>query len=106
MGHLKAFFTWELLPFIQIGNLRGHLSHYKPMGLYLSLLGTLAGEILLKWVNGFRFKPYVGPTPSNPFLEENRMEANNDDERVAGKRLAKINIGRRTPLTIKGKGQT
>ena len=30
-------------------------------------LGTLAGEIMGKWVNGFRLKPYCGPMPQNPF---------------------------------------
>ena len=30
-------------------------------------LGTLAGEVLGKWVNGFRLKPYNGPMPRNPF---------------------------------------
>ena len=30
-------------------------------------LGTLAGEILRQKVNGFRLKPYFGPTPPNPF---------------------------------------
>ena len=30
-------------------------------------LGTLAGEILGKWVNGFRLKPYKGHMPKNPF---------------------------------------
>jgi hypothetical protein len=32
-------------------------------------LGTLAGEVLGKWVNGFRLKPYRGPMPSNPFIQ-------------------------------------
>ena len=31
------------------------------------MLGTLAGEILRQKVNGFRLKPYFGPTPPNPF---------------------------------------
>ena len=30
-------------------------------------LGTLVGEVLGKWVNGFRLKPYNGPMPRNPF---------------------------------------
>ena len=30
-------------------------------------LGTLAGEVLQQKVNGFRLKPYLGPTPPNPF---------------------------------------
>ena len=31
-------------------------------------LGTLAGEVLRQKVNGFQFKPYLGPTPPNPFV--------------------------------------
>ena len=30
-------------------------------------LGTLAEDVLRKWVNRFRFKPYKGPMPENPF---------------------------------------
>ena len=30
-------------------------------------LATLAGEVLQHKVNGFRLKPYLGPTPPNPF---------------------------------------
>ena len=33
-------------------------------------LGTLSGEILPKWVNGFRLKPYHGEMPENPFKVE------------------------------------
>ena len=33
-------------------------------------LGTLAGELLSKWVNGFRLKPYKGQMPENPFKDE------------------------------------
>ena len=33
-------------------------------------LGTLAGELLSKWVNGFRLKPYKGQMPENPFKED------------------------------------
>mgnify|MGYP000444513631 FL=1 len=33
-------------------------------------LGTLAGELLGKWVNGFRLKPYKGRMPKNPFQED------------------------------------
>ena len=36
-------------------------------------LGTLAGGILRQKVNGFRFKPYLGPTPLNPFYAVNDM---------------------------------
>ena len=30
-------------------------------------LGTLAGEVLRQKLNGFQLKPYLGPTPANPF---------------------------------------
>ena len=33
-------------------------------------LGILAGEVLRKKVNGFRLKPYLGPTPPNLFQDE------------------------------------
>ena len=39
-------------------------------------LGTLAGEVLGKWVNGFRLKPYKGPMPKNPF--ERRADTESD----------------------------
>ena len=37
-------------------------------GLYQ--LGTLVGEILGKWVNGFCLKPYKGRMPENPFQKD------------------------------------
>ena len=40
-------------------------------------LGTLAGEVLGKWVNGFRLKPYKGPMPRNPF-EQGKADAEPD----------------------------
>ena len=47
-------------------------------------LGTLAGELLCKWLNGFHLKPYKGQVPENPFKEdenpqstENRSEGGN-----------------------------
>jgi hypothetical protein len=30
-------------------------------------LGTLSGEVLPQWANGFRLKPYYGKMPANPF---------------------------------------
>ena len=33
-------------------------------------LGTLAGELLSKWVNGFRLKTYKGQMSDNPFKED------------------------------------
>ena len=32
-------------------------------------LGTLAGETVKRWVNGFRLRPYQGSTPPNPFAK-------------------------------------
>ena len=32
-------------------------------------LGSLTGEVLPKWVNGFRLKPYLGDMPVNPFIQ-------------------------------------
>ena len=32
-------------------------------------LGILARELLSKWVNGFRLKPYKGRMPENPFIK-------------------------------------
>ena len=32
-------------------------------------LGTLVDQILPGKANGFRLKPYIGPTPPNPFLK-------------------------------------
>ena len=46
-------------------------------------LGTLAGEVLDKWVNGFRLKPYYGPMPQNPF-----HQPENNAEIGSGKQLA------------------
>ena len=50
-------------------------------------LGTLAGELLGKWVNGFRLKPYKGQMSENPFQEyenpqgsENRSEGGRTSE--------------------------
>ena len=33
-------------------------------------LGTLAGEAVKNWVNGFRLTLYHGPTPPHPFVEQ------------------------------------
>ena len=39
-------------------------------------LGTFARELLEKWVNIFRLKPYKGSMPANPFKasEENKEQ--------------------------------
>jgi hypothetical protein len=41
-------------------------------------LGTLAGEVMGKWANGFRLKPYKGQMPANPFKQN--PEIRNDNE--------------------------
>ena len=33
-------------------------------------LGTLVGDIVRSWVNGFRLKPYHGTIPPNPFTKQ------------------------------------
>jgi hypothetical protein len=33
-------------------------------------LGTLSGEVVTQWANGFRLKPYYGKLPPNPFEKE------------------------------------
>ena len=33
-------------------------------------VGTLAGEKVPKWINGFRLKPYQGEMPENPFRND------------------------------------
>ena len=47
-------------------------------------LGTLAGEILEKWVNGFRLKPYYGPMPQNPFKQPEDGAGTGSGIRIAG----------------------
>ena len=37
-------------------------------------LGTLAKELLGKWVNRFRLKPYKGLMPTNPFKEPEQQD--------------------------------
>ena len=41
-------------------------------------LGTLSGEVIGKWANGFRLKPYKGHKPSNPFKQDS--EIRHDEE--------------------------
>ena len=35
-------------------------------------LGTLAGDIVQRWANGFRLKPYNGTIPPNPFAKSSQ----------------------------------
>ena len=37
-------------------------------------LGMLAGEVLAKWINGFRLKPYKGPMSENPFKQSEEQQ--------------------------------
>ena len=41
-------------------------------------LGTLSGEVIGKWANGFRLKPYKGHMPANPFQQD--PEIRHDEE--------------------------
>ena len=41
-------------------------------------LGTLSGEVIGKWANGFRLKPYKGHMPANPFKQD--PEIRHDEE--------------------------
>ena len=40
--------------------------------------GTLSGEVIDKWANGFRLKPYKGHMPANPFKQD--PEIRHDEE--------------------------
>ena len=42
-------------------------------------LGTFAEEIVKRWVNGFRLRPYQGHTPANPFVESHETDQLTDD---------------------------
>ena len=46
-------------------------------------LGTLVGEVLDKWVDGFRLKPYYGPMPQNPFHQVEVNAAIGNGKQVA-----------------------
>jgi hypothetical protein len=45
-------------------------------------LGTLSGEVLPQWANGFRLKPYYGKMPANPFLSGRTSGDAPDDTRT------------------------
>ena len=42
-------------------------------------LGTLAGEVMGKWANGFRLKSYKGQMPANPFKVEPTQIRNSEE---------------------------
>jgi hypothetical protein len=48
-------------------------------------LGTLSGEVLPQWANGFRLKPYYGKLPANPFLPK-------DDSGEASEEVSAVNV--------------
>ena len=41
-------------------------------------LGSLSGEVIGKWANGFRLKPYKGHMPTNPFKQELEIRREED----------------------------
>ena len=43
-------------------------------------LGTLVGDIVKSWVNGFRLRPYHGTTPANPFVKPHGIDQPTDDD--------------------------
>ena len=51
-------------------------------------VNTLAGEILGKWVNGFRLKPYKGQTPKNLFQEDEYPQ--DPDKRPEGEQTSGV----------------
>ena len=55
-------------------------------------LGTLAGEVLRKWVNGFRLKPYLGSMPRNSF-EKTKADTELDTGKQA-KAAPRLAIGK------------
>jgi hypothetical protein len=48
-------------------------------------LGTLSGEVLPQWANGFRLKPYYGKLPPNPFRPTNGSGGMTEDVPAASK---------------------
>ena len=60
----------------------------------------LVGELLEKWVNGYRLKPYKGPMLEKPFkaLEENKDQAihkvvTGETFKVTGKKSNENEVG-------------
>jgi hypothetical protein len=48
-------------------------------------LGTLSGEVLPQWANGFCLKPYYGKLPHNPFRPTNGSGGMTEDDSAASK---------------------
>ena len=53
-------------------------------------LEMLVGEILEKWVNGFRLKPYHGLMPRNPFEQPNDGVETESGNQISGNEEALI----------------
>ena len=68
-------------------------------------LGTLAGEVLGKWVNGFRLKPY-GPMPRNPFEQtkvDTELDTGKPYKTTTGLAISKHIAGKRDHKPANGK---
>jgi hypothetical protein len=46
-------------------------------------LGTLSGEVLPQWTNGFCLQPYYGKLPPNPFLPTSGSRGTSEDAPTA-----------------------
>ena len=56
-------------------------------------LGMLVGEILEKWVNGFRLKPYHGLMPRNPFKQpDDGVETGNGNQISGNQEALKLDL--------------
>ena len=47
-------------------------------------VGTLGGEMMSRWVNGFQPKPYLKPTPPNLFTNEKQETMENGQPNTVG----------------------
>ena len=47
-------------------------------------LGIVAEEVVEKWVNNFRLKPYYEPMPQNPFKQRDAEAKTGSCKRIAG----------------------
>ena len=68
-------------------------------------LGTLAGEIMGKWVNGFRLKPYYGPMPLNMFEQikvDTKPDIGEHEKMITGQAIGKYGTGERDHNLEKG----
>ena len=73
---------------------------------YTYQVGTLVGEILPKWVNGFRLKPYKGPMPRNPFEQvktDTEPDTSKSEETATHLAIGKREAGKREHEPANGK---